>query len=516
MTPLIPAIRRLCNRNFLPICGLFIISAALAEDAVVSKVPVGKETTFVTGPVDEEGFIDFDTAFNEHFGRGNKPDVNANVLLSKAIGPKAADERVRERYFKALGVPVPPERGEYFIALRDFLKNETELGFDEIKAAMEQLDEWAQRPWTAKDHPHLAAWLNANEKPLALVVEASKRSAYYNPRASRDWLFDGLQFGTFTYRQFGVALAARAMLHLADGKQDEAWKDLLASHRLARLISRDPSLILTFAAGAVERIVSAADISFLEQAKLSTKQLQDCLKDLQALPQFSPMVDKFDFCSRFEFLDACQAMRRGRLGGKSTDEELRRLNRLDWEMIMRDGNRWYDRIAAAMRLRSRMDREDDFKKIDDDFVAASKKAKQPGKVEDLLKDKNVVVDVVSNAIAYMLHGLTLPAFKKAAQFADEQEQVQRNLRVAFALSIYHSEKGRYPAKLEELAPKYLPQVPGDVFSGKPLVYHPTAIGYVLYSVGPNLRDDGGRGPKDLPAGDDLAVRVPRTETREKK
>ena len=45
--------------------------------------------------------------------------------------------------------------------------------------------------------------------------------------------------------------------------------------------------------------------------------------------------------------------------------------------------------------------------------------------------------------------------------------------------------GRYPAKLEDLAPAYLAAVPGDLFSGKPLVYKPAEKGYLFYSFGVN-------------------------------
>ena len=35
---------------------------------------------------------------------------------------------------------------------------------------------WAgNRPWDAKDYPYIALWLKENEKPMAVVVEASKR-----------------------------------------------------------------------------------------------------------------------------------------------------------------------------------------------------------------------------------------------------------------------------------------------------------------------------------------------------
>ena len=51
-------------------------------------------------------------------------------------------------------------------------------------------------------------------------------------------------------------------------------------------------------------------------------------------------------------------------------------------------------------------------------------------------------------------------------------------------------------------------MPSDLFSGKALIYRPAKNGYLLYSVGLNGRDDGGRSSADTPPGDDPHVRMP--------
>ena len=65
-------------------------------------------------------------------------------------------------------------------------------------------------------------------------------------------------------------------------------------------------------------------------------------------------------------------------------------------------------------------------------------------------------------------------------------------------------------------PKYFDKVPDDLFSGKPLTYKPEKDGYLLYSVGVNGIDDGGRWHDDHPKGDDLRVRMPVPEPTSKK
>jgi hypothetical protein len=56
--------------------------------------------------------------------------------------------------------------------------------------------------------------------------------------------------------------------------------------------------------------------------------------------------------------------------------------------------------------------------------------------------------------------------------------------------------GELPRTLEELVPAFLPNVPVDPYSGKPLLYAHDGAHFAVYSDGTNQRDDGG---KDLNA-----------------
>lgn len=69
----------------------------------------------------------------------------------------------------------------------------------------------------------------------------------------------------------------------------------------------------------------------------------------------------------------------------------------------------------------------------------------------------------------------------------------RLFTIALALRAYKLERGAYPASLSSLAPEYLPKIPTDPFSLKPgFIYKLKGDGYLLYSLGPNCKDDGGK------------------------
>src|SRR5262249_23084510 len=152
----------------------------------------------------------------------------------------------------------------------------------------------------AKDYPRIAAWLKLNEKPLAIVIEATKRPEYYNPLVAtktekdRGMLIGALLPNVQRCRELVAALTARAMLLVEEGKPEEAWQNLLAAHRLGRLVTRGSTLIEALVGIAIGAVAHNATLAYLDRVKLSSKQLAEHLKDLQALPPRRSMADVLD------------------------------------------------------------------------------------------------------------------------------------------------------------------------------------------------------------------------------
>jgi hypothetical protein len=87
--------------------------------------------------------------------------------------------------------------------------------------------------------------------------------------------------------------------------------------------------------------------------------------------------------------------------------------------------------------------------------------------------------------------LTLPALS-AALAATGRGQADASATVtAIAIERYRRKTGRWPERLDQLVPDFLPQVPLDPFDGQPLRYVVLDTEYRLYSVGQNGVDDGG-------------------------
>ncbi len=492
------------------------------------KFTLGRDTTYATGPLDIGGRIDYVTALNERLSRGVTPETNANVLLWKAIGPRPEGAAMPREFFQWLGYE-PPEGGAYYVDLFRYATNHLGLNNNDAAALSDQTDRAFEGPWTAKQYPIVAQWLKANERPLALVAEATKRPHYFNPlvppRAGEKGttLIAALVPAVQRCREFAYALPGRAMLHAGEGRHAEAWQDLLTCHRLGRLVGRGGTLIEGLVGLAIENVASGAEIHYLGRARLGAEQIKACLRDLERLPPAQSLADRIDLTERFEFLDVVMMLDRDGVpaglqtiaafaGGAAQPiprdaRTVRALQHIDWDALLRSGNRWYDRFAAALRVKERRSREGQLDRFEQDLNMRKKKLQAAGNFAKVLLAARSPAER-GELIADSLLSLLVPGTRKVCQAVDRTEQIGHNLRVAFALAAYQREHGRYPASLDALAPRYLPRVPQDVFSGKALIYRPRTDGYLLYSVGVNGRDEEGRTYDDDPPGDDLIVRMP--------
>jgi hypothetical protein len=90
---------------------------------------------------------------------------------------------------------------------------------------------------------------------------------------------------------------------------------------------------------------------------------------------------------------------------------------------------------------------------------------------------------------------------------------------AVAVERYRLANGRWPDKLGDVTPRYLTAVPTDPYDGQPLRYARHKDVVVVYAVGPDGRDDGGKPDElnrfDKPEGFDVGFRLWNVEARHK-
>lgn len=93
--------------------------------------------------------------------------------------------------------------------------------------------------------------------------------------------------------------------------------------------------------------------------------------------------------------------------------------------------------------------------------------------------------------------LFTPSLIESPMFSEARMRAQNALLLGtLALHAYRLERGFYPIALAELAPALLQRLPRDPFAAASLRYRRAKNGYILYSIGPDGKNDGGKPIQD--------------------
>jgi hypothetical protein len=507
------------------------------------RITISKETTYLTAPLRPDGYVDYVAALNAELGRGVTPENNAAVPLVLAFGPTLVGEKQREAFFKLLGVPVPPEKGKYFLPIDRYVdqlrgtQGQTPTPGDgkESEQATAQLDQVQKRPWSQEEFPAIAGWLEANREPLRLIEEAAGRPRCYAPLvpSGDPPMISVLLPICQQARDAARLLAARAMLRLHEGKLDGAWQDLLACHKLSRHHAEGMTLVEGLVAIAIERMALGGDAALAHYGRPTAARLRQIQADLAALPPMPKMADRLDHGERFFYLDTVSSIARlgvshiGDLAGAGVTSAkptglfqgiaLETLDAMvDWDEPLRLGNQWYNRLAAAARKPTRAQRAAAMAACDNDMKALAVGVKNPKRMAERFLEK-MPRQAAGRWVGEAFVALLLPAVSAVIKGEDRIAAETKLADVALALVAYRADHGKYPDRLADLKPKYRAETK-DPCSDGDLFYRPAADGFLLYSVGPNGKDDGGRNrndyandaspPPEASQWDDLVIRMP--------
>ena len=536
---------------------------------------ISPETTYLTEPLAEDGTVDYIAALNAISSEGVTPDNNAAVLVIQAMGYEARlsdpEDTIRNAVLEQIGATAPDE-GEGFPSLDEFLDETTDTGPVDWERGSEEEAIARRGPCRSEDVPLVARWLEGNAASLDILVEASQRPRWYlplvaNPHAAESYkrLYESyddprirangmIEVLPPTSSALGYALAGRvsqgakalicrANLAAGEGRVDHALEDLLAVRRLGALFGQGPYLIDQLIAIAFHHMGNEAATSLLSAVPVSEHVAREMLPRWRALPATPSLAASMREGERCFFLDTAS-------WGATRPEDLRRwlawhvltsamwdhraeqpaqipswadpehaevvvqlFRQADWNEVLRAANADFERKADAwaLPLQARIE-----------AFSALESERQ----ERWLKANNLAVpadppapETRQDATEWTINALlSMPSYllAPAAQFAERAETEHELVAIALALAIYHADNDGYPDSLDDLAPDYLDEIGDDVFSGQPYVYVTTDGGYLLYSVGMNLTDDGGltgdEGPaaddEDAPSdADDLVIRV---------
>ena len=98
----------------------------------------------------------------------------------------------------------------------------------------------------------------------------------------------------------------------------------------------------------------------------------------------------------------------------------------------------------------------------------------------------------STSKIHMLLHTIMPALSRITTIELRSVAQLRTGQAGLAVQRYRLATGKLPNKLSDLVPTYMESVPKDPFDGEELRYKKLDPGFVVYSIGEDLSDDGGR------------------------
>lgn len=468
-------------------------------------IVVSRETTFLTAPLRPDGTPDYERWLLEKYRAGVMPENNAGVLIYQAIWPGELEPADYRPVCAELGLKEIPKEADAlqplygpstFAALRTWLSNQGISSTDDDDVFYDIVASATGCSWMSDDIPPLADWIKANQKALDLIVAATHRPSCYLPSPTllnddHDMLIEMLLPGAQGIRQAARGLAARAMWHLGEGRLPEAWSDTLALNRLACIAAQGQTIVEKLVAVANRRMAQDATLAILSDRRLPLELARQIQADLAKLDCPLQMREALATIERISALDSVVHLKLYGVGGLAGKLEqnpgMFKLTTADWNVVLRELNRWYDQLAAAVTIANFSARQQAIARFESNLKASQIEIRRPKAMFAALLSRRARSELIGTIMA----NLMTPAVSAAGSADDRNTAMSQLLDVAVALAIYRAENGEYPASLTELIPTELPHLPADKFYGKPLVYQRVDNGYLLYCLGENGGDDGG-------------------------
>ncbi len=503
--------------------GLFLLYAILVHGGdwllrTSSRLELGPETTVISAPVDADGFPDYVAALNAARSAGVKPEQNVAAALVRILGPAAVPQGGGEYFLRELGIGPLPAAGDYWRGPGEFIQTspqttaERQFSVRTEDARDKAVREATRRPWTEDMHPDVGQWLKANAAALDQARKASALPSFYWPLTAEAMAAGGHLStagiaaidelieagGTSAILELIEGLQARAMLEAGSGRLDSAWPDLLAAYRLARFLQAAPRMGGRLQGGKALSMVGKGIRLMSAHPDLSVEQGRRILADM-AIAQPTPEVnDILDQDERYAFLVMTfQAM------------QLQKNHVVDFNEMLREQNRWFNWLVN----RPNQVPEEVKKQWADGTFYTPEGLRRPV-VRALYRRLILRGPTFRQAYGQMAARETttyvIDAFFECRKTCRVEDAKDCLTLLVVALATYKAEKGNYPDKLEDLSPALLSAVPEDPFPHRPFRYSRMIDGYLLYSVGPNMRDDGGKTVREI-GKDDIGVRLLATE-----
>ena len=330
------------------------------------------------------------------------------------------------------------------------------------------------------DDAFAATVLATNREALAGWDAAVKLPDFQVPESN----FGALTPYLAQWKQLAQVAEIQENVLLHNGQDKEAFDKILDHVRLGQRMQNAHGPLIDYLVGTAVRSMGLSQMQhWAGKTHLTPNQLKDYIRQLGLNPDEESVAFANTIKAEYQFqIGYLDAMSRGKMTNSITGGYTPRIS--PWWPVFNFSQTKALFAEGALNL-----------------VKAAPHHYKEVNVADMESRPNLVSIYLSgNGVGQILYYMAMPAVATSpAQKSRCDVQLQAT-RTILALRAYQLTNGKLPSDLNALVPEFLDAVPVDDFDGQPLRYSPDRK--IVYSVGQNLKDDGGNdsrpGPSNRP------------------
>ena len=332
----------------------------------------------------------------------------------------------------------------------------------------------------------LSGWLKDNRQAIEMFREGSRRAGYWSEYNADETTLDrGLVANAMEilpgYRRLAFCMRWQIRRQAYEGNVEAALSDSVALTKFAGHLQGHGLMIEQLVGIAIEGLANYEILVILERVDVPADILKKTHQQLEKKFAAQGSVISLE-AEKVFWYDGIQRTFTddGQGGGRMLARGMVYVVTDDWKY-----NLW--RVVSF----DYPDRKEMVAMIDQYFARFSDalSATPWDMRNDPIKEQEPIAGV---QIAPVLLIHNTEAYTRVNAITWRMKTGREALLTVLAILRYEKAKGRYPVDLNGLVEAgYLKKLPMDVFSGKPLVYKRADDNFILYSVGPNFKDDRG-------------------------
>lgn len=339
---------------------------------------------------------------------------------------------------------------------------------------------------TPEDEVLLHNWLAENAEALELWTEGSKKQYFWRKYEAKEDEYNSLMIPNLAdYRHICNAMLWRAYLEAKSGNIESAFSDISVVYKSGMHLKDQQTLIEQLVGMAILRLASNTLDYVINDFDIDRKSLEYLTDEFKALAVNTEFALNFDGEKYFALDEIQRSFVSTPIGSHLY------LKRASTRVII-FGDESFSGFADKIKLLFvQPDKEVLVENVNEFYEKLIEYSnKMPYQIADI---GNVMAGVEDNIVLSVL----MPAFDKIISLSHRMEIDIQSTVVILAVHLYKADNGSFPESLDRLmCDGYIESVPIDPFSGKQLAYRKTDNSFVLYSVGTDRVDNGGKAEYD--------------------